>query len=860
MNEPDVKEYSILHWLFSNGVTSEKGEPLDFKDHAFLLDILTDWSKNIACKACAQVGKSITFNYKALFACAKFRWNIIYTMPTDESIREFVGTKTNRILSSNPQVFKGIQTDNIERKDMGGRSIFFKGTESKSAPISTSADLLIHDEASRSNQEALNTYKSRTKDSAYKGRWLFSNPTTERDVLDLEWQKSDMKEWHITCPSCKDEHYLTYPDSFDKEKKIYICKACKEPISDDVRRKGRWINQDGEVWEGLLNPKYDVSGWHLSHLIATKITAREVLEDSEGDQEYFYNFVLGEPYNPGDLTVSRTTILDLWTPKDLITGNWFLGVDVGNVKHFVLGSELGITKVGKFTEWSVLDDMMKFYKPKLVIDALPDSTMSKYFVKTYRNALMSYFQDNNNNPQTIVWYGEGERAGIVYSNRNRVLDSMIVDMTEAKFLIGVPSNKEFIEYIKHFETLRRVKNTNAKGIEFYEWTSNTGTDHFCFTGDTKIMTSNGNKKIKDIKAGEYVLTRKGFKKVLKSGITKKSAEVVNVRFSNGHEVKCTLDHPFYVTGKGMIPLRNIKVNDILLSIWNIKEKQVNKVLLWNLQNTKELSLNDTQILKTKTEIIFTNPQAIEKKEYKNFIKKFGKTTMEQYRKVVLFITRMKTLLTIQLKTWCVSLKQNIILFTLQRDGKIKNIGKKEQMGLENGTKQKRGRSISSFYITKVESHKGLYVKTVLENIWHFIQELISFVQNNATKSLTVSESINEINLNIGKQDIVNGAKNHFKRCDIDFKSVALYPTQLVYIGKIKEKQTVYNLHIEDEHEYFANGILVSNCFATLYYRLAVASQGNGVFIPETSKLYQIISDDNKVGEWSKYFDKLKYEK
>jgi hypothetical protein len=42
--------------------------------------------------------------------------------------------------------------------------------------------------------------------------------------------------------------------------------------------------------------------------------------------------------------------------------------------------------------------------------------------------------------------------------------------------------------------------------------------------------------------------------------------------------------------------------------------------------------------------------------------------------------------------------------------------------------------------------------------------------------------------------------------------------------------------------------------------MAVASQANGTFIPENPKPYQIISDDNKVGDWSKYFDKLKYSK
>ena len=795
--QPKVEDLSILNWIFKNGIVSEKGEPLDFKDHAFLLDILTDWSKNMAVMACAQVGKSVTFNLKALFACEKFKWNIIYcvdeetqaltkngwqdysdikvgdeiltlnmetgfseyetvaemfikngsfemvemktrsfnalvtpnhrwvvnerrgnkiqkeylfketielqsgvtklipravpfknqnksiysddyvkllawifsegyyekgvngnstriiisqservnlpyvleiketlknlalsytenksnndclvfaikgdfskeikdrfpnkipdtnfinqltdkqlvdfietsvkadgweqfgyskfiqkdkqfidifsmactlaniphsigtqrpdgcyqvsltrnrrsyadqikytpveysgdiwcprtkngtffarrkgqtywtgnTMPTDSDVREFVGTKTNRILLNNRKTFHDIQTDNIERKDIHGRTIYFKGTISKSAAISTSADLVIHDEASRSGQEALNTYKSRTKDSDYKGRWLFSNPTVERDTLDLEFQKSDKKEWHITCPHCEDEHYMNFPDSFDLEEKVFICKNCKEPIDDDVRRNGRWIDQDGIVWTGKVNPRYDVSGWHLSHLMATKITAKEIIEDSYGDQEYFHNFVLGQPYNPGDLTVSRTTILDIWTPQDLVTGNYYLGVDVGNVKNYVLGSEKGIIKAGKFTEWSVLEDMMKHYNPKLVIDALPDSTMSKYFVKKYRNALMWYPMENANNPQLVYWYGENDKKGIIYSHRDRSIDMLIDDMVQAKFLIGVPSNKDLVEYIKHFETLRRVKETNAKGIERYVWDSTTGVDHYCF--------------------------------------------------------------------------------------------------------------------------------------------------------------------------------------------------------------------------------------------------------------------------------------------------------------------------------------------------------------------------------------------
>lgn len=471
MNQQN-EQLSILKWIIDKNIVSEKGEPLDFHDHAFLLDILTDWSPNLVVKACAQVGKSVTFNLKTLFAVKYFRFNVIYTMPTDSDVKEFVDSKTNKIIQANAHEFGGMRTDNIERKELDGRFIFFKGTVSKTAAISTSSDLVIHDEASRSDQPTLETYKSRTKDSWFKGRWLFSNPTTEKDTLDQSWQISDQKEWCVTCKACKTEAHLIFPESINFDTKSYQCRFCKAPISDDDRRHGKWVAQ---------NPGSEISGYHISHLIATKITCKEVIEDSHGDQEYFHNFVLGEPYNPGDLSVSRSTILDIWTPKNLVTGRYFLGVDVGNIKHYTLWSEQGIVKIGKFTKWQDLDDIIRFYKPVAgVIDAMPDNTMSKYYVDTYQQMMMSFFQENDTNPQKIVWWGEGDKRGIVYSNRNRVLDKLLADMIEAKFLINVESNRDLLEYIKHFETLRRVKEVDTKGIERYKWDSTTGVDHYVF--------------------------------------------------------------------------------------------------------------------------------------------------------------------------------------------------------------------------------------------------------------------------------------------------------------------------------------------------------------------------------------------
>jgi len=468
----DEQYYSILQWIVQEGIVNEKGEAFDFRDRPFLIDILTDFNPDIVVTACAQVGKSVTFSVKTLFALKYLRFNIIYTFPTDDDVREFVASKFNKILQANRHQFMGMDTDSIERKEVRERFLFFKGTISKTAAISTTADLLVHDELSRSDQGTISTYKSRTKASQYKGRWLFSNPGSERDELDLAWIKSDQKEWVIECPHCHDRHFLSFPESIDLEKRLYVCKECRQPISDEVRRNGKWEAQNGLT---------KISGYHISHLMCPWISVDEIIEDSEGDPEYFNNFVLGKPYSPGDLSVTKTTILDLWTPKVITTGNIYLGVDVGNIKHYVVRSEKGILKIGRFTNWDDLEDIIRTWKPTAgVIDAMPDNTAAKHFCEKYPFMRMSFFMENNNNPQTIVWWGENDKNNIVYSHRDRILDRMLTDMIEAKWLISTPADKDFQMFIKHFETLRRTKVTNNKGIERYVWDSTTGEDHLVF--------------------------------------------------------------------------------------------------------------------------------------------------------------------------------------------------------------------------------------------------------------------------------------------------------------------------------------------------------------------------------------------
>ena len=785
---------SIMDWIVRNEIKNEKGEILDYSKHLFLLDILTDWSQEIVIKKAAQIGGSLTFNLKVLFAIQHFKLNVIYTFPTSSDVSEFVVSKTNKLLQANPQVFKELATDNVERKEIDGRFLFFKGTVSDTAPIMTSADLLVHDEVSRSDQKTLEDYKSRTKASVYKGRWLFSNPTTEKDILDQQWKISDQKEWFITCQKCKFEQILKWPDSVDLNRRCFQCVACKNALSDEERTKGRYVAQ---------YPERTVSGYHMSLLMNPATTAEEIIKDSEGDQEYFYNFILGEPYNPGDLRVTRSTILDNWTPKSLVTGNYYLGVDVGNIKHYVLGSEKGVIKVGRFSAWSELDDLIRIYKIRGgVIDSNPDNTMARYYVETYpTQMLMSTFSQSANNPQALVWWGEDDKSSTVYSSRDRVIDKLIYEIVNARILFGLASDYDFREYLKHWETLRRVKETNNAGIERYVWASVNNEDHYCFVKGTLVLTDKGNRNIEDIKIGEQVLTRQGYKKVLHNGVTQRNAEVVKAKLSNGKTIVCTANHPFYVKGKGFVPLDRVAHSDVLLSICQTPSSLMESNLD-DIQTPKmATNVNITVLMKTK-----------DNKGLACYMLKFGKQLMDKFQRVLSYITKTIIHLIIPLKILNVCPENNIQNIIQQNVGNHQNI--------------KRNKLLS--YITSP-------IDLRLENGYKPLKE-----ENEAKIVQNILNEQNPTSL------FVQPVESKPKLIVTQEANFVLEDVTVVSTHVLKDKENVYNLFVEDAHEYFANGILVSNCFATLYYWLALQGVGNGkILTPANEKPFELIKETSQ---------------
>lgn len=98
-------------------------------------------------------------------------------------------------------------------------------------------------------------------------------------------------------------------------------------------------------------------------------------------------------------------------------------------------------------------------------------------------------------------------------------------------------------------------------------------DHFCLTGDTLITTNKGDIPIKDIKVGDSVLTRKGYRKVIdwaKTGINKETMTVS----VGGHTIRCTPNHKIWVENKKDYILADELCYDDYLLVLNQSQNRV----------------------------------------------------------------------------------------------------------------------------------------------------------------------------------------------------------------------------------------------------------------------------------------------
>jgi len=324
-------------------------------------------------------------------------------------------------------------------------------------------------------------------------------------------------------------------------------------------------------------------------------------------------------------------------------------------------------------------------------------------------------------------------------------------------------------------------------------------DHFCLVSGTQVKTIGGDKAIEDIKHGDMVLTRQGYHPVVACGLTDAHADVVTASFSDGSSLTGTGNHPVWIKDKGFIPLDTLRYCDIM-EVW--KENEL---------FTKESHTEGIQTQRQGQREFISEQVGILNLAHATSTGKFGKMFMGMSQKVIMSIT--KTIIPSIMSLITLSASLAATIYQTIRRGNIMTFNILPEYALLplNGiVPQRGGNGIANtlFKHTRNVNRLRKHVNGVVNNtlIWQdekaigFVPTLVSVHGAERVGGMMKLESVLSVGshlqpLNTSQHELAHGSA---VRC----------------LGvKNKGKQPVYNLSVDTVHEYYANGILVSNCDA-----------------------------------------------
>lgn len=483
-----MEDISIIDWILKYDIKNEKGDPIEFINHLFLFDIYLDNSQYLCVKKPAQVGLSTLEVLKNIYDAKQYKMDIIYTLPTDQDVNIFVGGKVNRIIAANPILLEYTKDkDSVEQKQIGQSMIYFRGTFTEKAAIMVTADRLVHDEKDSSKQSVVKDYEARLQHSKYKQKHVFSHPSTPNSGVDVEWQDSDQKEWFIECPHCHKHQYLSWdmvkPEnmSINLDRGIFICKYCREELSDKDRAIGQWVPRVFRDREGNIVPK-KYSGYHISLLMAPWVSAKEIIakwRDPEVTEEFFYNKVLGLEYVGGGNKLTHGHLMQNLLNEILVPNNdelVVMGVDTGLKLDYVLGGKKGLFFQGEALGYDDLDRVMRRWpKAIAIVDAGGDLIGSRQFQNRWPGRVfLCYFGNAKLTSDKPNWNDE---EFIVTVDRNKYIQ-LVVDEFRNKLVPLQGTEQDWYDYWLDWNNLSRTKIVDPVTGQFktFKWVRS-GRDH-----------------------------------------------------------------------------------------------------------------------------------------------------------------------------------------------------------------------------------------------------------------------------------------------------------------------------------------------------------------------------------------------
>jgi len=342
------------------------------------------------------------------------------------------------------------------------------------------------------------------------------------------------------------------------------------------------------------------------------------------------------------------------------------------------------------------------------------------------------------------------------------------------YMVRAPWNKEFILELEKFPLGNH--------------------DDQCLTVKTLISTSEGLKCIGDVCENELVLTRKGMRRVLWSGKTGRAPVI------SRYGIEGTVSHPVWTENRSWVPLGSLRDSDLLVVDANQLDSKVAGIIDTQTQNKRRSG--DTSMLMT-----------LIGKAHAHCTAMFGKVqTVAPSLSVGKSITGLESM---------------IIDLKVSKSSPLKSmVGSIEKTQTQMPSTARLGGVIRSESIKRKSSpkHKSVEsdpIRSILESSTQSSPAKAavppsSTLQTGSTTSASLVSNENGMPANTNQDQSVSVCAWSATPRLLQIRA-GLLATALERAGVVPQcsdsKCDVYNLTVEGEHEFFANGVLVHNCDA-----------------------------------------------
>jgi intein/homing endonuclease len=328
-------------------------------------------------------------------------------------------------------------------------------------------------------------------------------------------------------------------------------------------------------------------------------------------------------------------------------------------------------------------------------------------------------------------------------------------------------------------------------------------DDVCLTSHTLVATINGLKKISLIRKGDLVWTRKGLKKVLWSGKTGKKKVITKFGLSG------TPNHPVWTENRGWIKLQSLKASDVL-------------VFLENRLNGMEKNIIDTQNQNGDSSEYTSIPIQNFVNHRHHSIETFGNFLMEKLKSACTSITKMG-LMTIG---YLHSKSQHLLNMEENIGSQLKNSqegsdGRRNLLQIHKKLLKDEIKKLQKE--NKKNLMRGMREIKLFSHIFRAKDVALFFETPHGEKSTIVSPAERKKDTFLDTYRLKNIQRGTAHTAVDISKTTAVMLNSVERIANTKEfcvdngsVVDVYNIDVEDEHEYFANGILVHNCDSLSY--------------------------------------------